>query len=129
MKRRPKMNKIPVTFPIKYLYERRNQLFSEVKKLKWVLEKHGESEYATDYTLSSMESELAQFDAAIETLKMGDKYMFAKYNAMSMAASRQALGYPMTSDMIKDIYEASLKDLQRPNIIDEVAEEYDKIVK
>lgn len=58
-----------------------------------------------------------------------DWIMLAKYNAMSMAAASQALGHPMTNDMIKTLYEASFKDLQKDGQIKEVADAYDDLMK
>lgn len=58
-----------------------------------------------------------------------DWEMLAKYNCMSMAAASQALGHPMTKEMIKTLYDASLKDLQKDGQIKEVADAYDELMK
>ena len=113
---------------LRYLWERRNKLVQESKKLEWTLEKHGESEFANDYTLQGMLEEIRQFDVAIDFLQKADKFSIAKYHAIGVLGIIQdVFNKKITEDVLKSTYEGALLDIDS-GAIEKSVIEYDKLM-
>lgn len=121
-------NDYKMPFVLRYLWERRNKLVSESKKLEYILNKNGESEFVNDYTLQGMLREIQEFDWAIFLIDHANVFSIAKYHAIGLAGLWQHNGTFLTRDQLKEYYELALKDITEENSIDKSAEEYDKII-
>jgi hypothetical protein len=119
--------KMPVA--IRFLWERRNALFAEFKKAEWRIQKHGESEFINDMTVSIMQSEIRQCEMAISLLEKANIYSIAKYHAIGLAGLHQHNGVRLTGDELRGYYESALKDITEENSIEKSSIEYDKVMK
>lgn len=122
-------NDYKMPFVLRYLWERRNKLVSESKKLEYVLNKYGESEFVNDYTLQGMLREIQEFDWAIFLVEHTNVFSIAKYHAIGFAGLYQHNGIQLTKEQLKEYYELALKDITEENSIQKSEQEYDKILK